>query len=316
MRDKKIEQITVISGKGGTGKTSFAAAFACIEPDLVLADCDVDAANLHLLVAGGKGDGEIEPFKGGFKAAVDPDLCIGCGRCLEVCRFHAVVITEGPGPDSDATARIRDLPCEGCGCCADECPTGAISLRENAAGELFVSPSRFGTLVHARLNPGEGTSGKLVTRVREKAMEIADHNAAELVLIDGSPGIGCPVIASVSGTDGALIVTEPTVSGLHDLIRVADLCAHFKVPAYAVINKCDINLEMAEKIRRHCRDRGIGVLGSVPFDPVFVRALTAGVTVMEYDDNEVTLNLKEIWSALLDSVRKYEHGVPSAAAKG
>jgi MinD superfamily P-loop ATPase len=315
VRSKKITQLAVISGKGGTGKTSYVAAFAHIQTNLVLADCDVDAANLHLLVGGRQEEGATEPFKSGFKAAVDPDVCTGCGRCLNVCRFHAVVITEGPGPDFEAKARIRNLSCEGCGCCADECPTGAISLRENTAGELYVSPSRFGPLVHARLTPGEGTSGKLVTRVREKAKEIAFQNDAELVLIDGSPGIGCPVIASISGTDGALIVTEPTVSGLHDLIRVADLCAHFKIPTFAVINKCDINPDVRDRIKEQCRDRGIEVLGGIPFDPVFVSALTAGVTVMEYDHMDVTVNLKRIWSELLGSIRKYDHGVSKAAAK-
>ena len=315
MRNKQIKQISVISGKGGTGKTSFVAAFACIQPNLIMADCDVDAANLHLLVAGSQGMVETIPFKCGFKAAVDPDVCVACGRCFEVCRFHAVRISEETETNGDTAAQISDLLCEGCGCCTDECPTGAISLTENTAGELYVRPSRFGTLVHARLTPGEGTSGKLVTRVREKAVEIAGDNGVELVLIDGSPGIGCPVIASISGTDAALIVTEPTLSALHDLLRVADLCAHFKVPAYAVINKCDINTELADKIKEYCHHRKIEVLGSVPFDPDFVRALTAGITVMEYDNSDLTHNLKGIWYELLGSIRTYNHGVSKAAAK-
>lgn len=315
MRNNKIKQIAIISGKGGTGKTSYVAAFAFIQQDLVLADCDVDAANLHMLVASGREQGESIPFKSGFKAVVAPETCVGCGTCLDVCRFHAVELAEGTQPDREATARIKDLSCEGCGCCADECPTGAISLTVNTAGELFVSPSRFGTLVHARLAPGEGTSGKLVTRVREKAVEIAHDSDAELILIDGSPGIGCPVIASISGTDGALIVSEPTVSGLHDLVRVADLCAHFKVPTFAVINKCDINPDMAKQIKEECRHRGIKLLGGIPFDPIFVRTMTEGVTVMESGHNDVTSNLKNIWFTLLDSVREYDHGVSKAAAK-
>ena len=315
MRDRKIEQISVISGKGGTGKTSYVAAFACIQPDVVLADCDVDAANLHLLVASGQKNDETIPFTSGYKAMVDPDVCTGCGKCVEVCRFHAVRFEGGAGADSRAKAQIEDLACEGCGCCADECPAAAISLRENTAGELFVSPTRFGTLIHARLTPGQGTSGKLVARVREKAVDIAGEKGAELILIDGSPGIGCPVIASLSGADGALIVTEPTVAGLHDLIRVADLCDHFKIPTYAVINKCDINLELADRIQEQCRDRRVEVLGSVPFDPVFVNALTAGVTVMEYDDSEVARNIKGIWSALLSSMRKNNHAFTKAAAR-
>ena len=220
MRDKKVEQISVISGKGGTGKTSIVAAFACIQQNLILADCDVDAADLHLLVAGTQGGSETEAFRSGYKAVVDPDHCVGCGKCLEVCRFHAVDIILSPGLEWNDRAHIVELMCEGCGCCVDECPKGAVALRENISGDLSVSPSRFGTLVHARLNPGEGSSGKLVTRVRKKANEIAAREGAELILIDGSPGIGCPVIASVIGTDGALIVTEPTVSGLHDLIRI------------------------------------------------------------------------------------------------
>ena len=314
MRNKKIEQISVVSGKGGTGKTSLVAAFACIQQEIVLADCDVDAANLHLLVAGPEEDGKSIPFKSGFKAVVAPDICVGCGACLEVCRFHAVKIPEETGPDRRTTARIRDLSCEGCGCCADQCPAEAISLKENTAGELFISPSRFGTLIHARLTPGEGTSGKLVTSVREKAVEIADQDSAELVLIDGSPGIGCPVIASITGTDGALIVTEPTVSGLHDLIRVADLCSHFTVPTYVVINKCDINPDVTDKIKMHCRKTGIEVLGGVPFDPIFVRTMTSGVTVMEYDHSDVTGNLKNIWASLLGSLRGTDHEISKTSA--
>lgn len=315
MRNNKIKQIAVVSGKGGTGKTSYVAAFACIHQDLVLADCDVDAANLHMLVASPEEQGRSIPFTSGFKAVVAPDTCVGCGTCLDVCRFHAIKLTKGKEPDCGATARIKDLSCEGCGCCADECPAGAISLTVNTAGELFVSPSRFGTLVHARLAPGEGTSGKLVTRVREKAVEIAHNTDAELILIDGSPGIGCPVIASISGTDGALIVTEPTVSGLHDLVRVGGLCEHFKIPTYVVINKCDINPDMTKQIKEHCRRSDIELLGGVPFDPIFVRTLTAGVTVMESDHSDVTSNLKNIWFTLLDSMMKDNHDVSAAAAK-
>jgi len=312
--DRKIKQISVISGKGGTGKTSFVAAFAYLGKDLVLADCDVDAANLHLLVAGRPGDGKAEPFKSGFKARMDADVCAGCGRCLEVCRFHAVRLTEGAGPGRGNPVSIRELSCEGCGCCVDECPVSALSLVENTAGELYVSPSRFGTLVHARLAPGEGTSGKLVTRVRQRAVEIAYRQGAELVLIDGSPGIGCPVIASVSNADGALIVTEPTVSGFHDLTRVMDLCAHFKVPACAAINKWDINPDLTISIEEHCRKREVEILGSVPFDPVFVRALTAGVTVMEYGESDAAMNLNAIWTALQNFLRKYGNGDSNAAA--
>jgi len=315
VRNNKIKQIAIISGKGGTGKTSYVAAFACIQQNLVLADCDVDAANLHMLVASRKEQGESIPFRSGFQAVVATDNCVGCGTCLDVCRFHAVELTEGTEPDRGATARIKSLLCEGCGCCADECPAGAISLNVNTAGKLFVSPSRFGTLVHARLAPGEGTSGKLVTRVREKAVEIAHGSDAELILIDGSPGIGCPVIASITGTDGALIVTEPTVSGLHDLARVEGLCAHFKIPTFAVINKCDINPDMAKQIEEQCRQSGIELLGSIPFDPIFVRTVIAGVTVMESDHSAVTSNLKNIWFTLLESVRKYNHGVSKAAVK-
>jgi MinD superfamily P-loop ATPase len=305
----------VISGKGGTGKTSYVAAFACIESDLVLADCDVDAANLHLVTGQRQKYIEIEAFRSGFKASADPDACIGCATCLNVCRFHAVEMTGITASATIDKARIIDLSCEGCGCCADECPKGAISLTENTAGELFVSPSRFGTLVHARLNPGEGTSGKLVTRVREKAKTIAGQRGSGLVLIDGCPGIGCPVIASISGTDAALIVTEPTVSGFNDFIRAADLCSHFNIPTYTVINKCDINFKVTEMIREHSRSKRIEVLGSVPFDPVFTRAQTEGLTVMEYAKNSSTLNLEEIWSNLLNKVRNFDDDIPEAAAK-
>ena len=301
--------VAITSGKGGTGKTTLALniAVSSFFP-ITLLDCDVDAADLHLLVAANQQDSETEPFISGFKAVVDPYLCTGCGRCQEVCRFHAVETTAEQRPSGNTIARIAHLACEGCGCCVDECPTGAISFIENTAGDLSVSPSRFGTLVHAQLHPGEGSSGKLVTKVREKAQEIAKREDSGLILIDGSPGIGCPVIASLTGTDAILIVTEPTVSGLHDLNRVADLSAYLKIPAYAVVNKCDIDLEMTEKITNNCRERDVEVLGRVPFDLAFVEALSAGVTVVEYNNSSLADDLRNIWSSLVDKVGKSGKG--------
>jgi MinD superfamily P-loop ATPase len=193
---------------------------------------------------------------------------------------------------------IDPLSCEGCGTCSDGCPSAAIELREHQAGELLVTESRFGPLVHARLKPGEGASGKLVTKVRTRARAIAEHNGTELVLVDGSPGIGCPVIASITGVDGVLVVTEPTVSGRSDLERVLDLCRHFEVTACVLINKCDLNEAETTIIRDMCRQRGIPVLGALRFDPAFVDAVVAGRTIMEFCNNGTALKIRQIWSSL------------------
>jgi MinD superfamily P-loop ATPase len=295
-----VKQLAVISGKGGTGKTSLAGAFAALSPGSVLADCDVDAANLHLLVCDGSDLTRSEPFFSGVKAKVDPDLCTGCGWCETACRFSAIRMTGMDGPGNEVLAVVDPMPCEGCGVCFEGCPARAVSLTENHAGELFVTPSRFGTLVHAGLNPGEGSSGKLVTKVRTMAKTIAKEKGSDLIIIDGSPGIGCPVIASLSGVDAVLIVTEPTLSGKSDLERVLELCTHFGVSSYVFINKYDLSEEMARVIQEVCRVQGIPVVGTLGFDPVFVSAMTAGKSVVEIDDGPTARQVRNSWSTIRD----------------
>jgi MinD superfamily P-loop ATPase len=278
-----MREIAVISGKGGTGKTSFVAAFASLVSRPVLADCDVDAADLRLLTSRDLKPFHQEPFRGGFKAQVDPEMCSGCGQCREVCRFEAVRMVKAQGHPGDQRPVINPFACEGCGCCEAVCPEGVIHLSEEITGDLFVSRGRFGPLVHARLHPGEGASGKLVTFVRERAKEIAEKEKADCILIDGSPGIGCPVIASITGTDAVLIVTEPSVSALHDLERVVALIRYFRVPAYLLINKYDINTFLSSKIEEVCADCGVRLLGRIPFDPAFVHAMVDGLTILDVE---------------------------------
>lgn len=235
-----MKQITIISGKGGTGKTSFVAAFAGLAGGAVVADCDVDAADLHLLLKPLSQRRQPEVLKAGYEMVLQPERCSGCGRCIEVCRFGAVRLETVDDRHRRKLLKFDPFQCEGCGCCADVCPEEAIGLREKTAGQVFVSNTRFGPMVHARLGIAQASSGKLVTLVRNRAREIADSDGRDLVLVDGSPGVGCPVIASLSGVNAAVIITEPTVSGLHDLQRVAGLCEHFKVRAFVVVNKWDV----------------------------------------------------------------------------
>ena len=297
-----MKQLAVISGKGGTGKTSLTAAFAALSPEAVFADCDVDAANLHLLICDGLDLTRSEPFVSGVKAGVNPEICTGCGWCETACRFFAISMVEDEKCGGMPLAVVDGMSCEGCGVCFDGCPHGAVSLTDNRAGDLFVSPSRFGTLVHAGLNPGEGSSGKLVTKVRTLAESLAEENCADLVVIDGSPGVGCPVIASLSGVDAVLIVTEPTVSGRSDLKRVLELCGHFDLRAHVLINKYDLSEDMALQIQDECRSREIPVLGMLRFDPVFVSAMIAGKTIIEFDDGPTAREVRRLWSSLRSSL--------------
>ncbi len=291
-----VKQLSVISGKGGTGKTSLVASFAALAENKVLADCDVDAADLHLVLAPEvieRGD-----FVGGKSAKVIADKCIGCGKCAEVCRFEAVTF-DGPANDVVAkTYRIDPLSCEGCGLCAYVCPAGAADFSPHLSGEYYISQTRHGIMVHARLGIAQENSGKLVTLVRSEARRIAEERGLELVIIDGAPGIGCPVIASLAGADLALIVTEPTVSGLHDLDRVADLAAHFGIPACVCVNKCDINPEMTRKIEQYARRRGLDVVGAIRYDPEVTRAQMAGMSVVEMNNGPAAEDIRSVWATL------------------
>lgn len=252
----EIKEIVVISGKGGTGKTTITSSLIPYFQDIVIGDCDVDAPNLQILF--NPQNSEKESFYGMKKAKLDKELCIECGRCYEVCRFDAV---ENP------------KKCESCSICEYVCPVGAIKMVNNEAGEIYVSETKYGKMVHACLFPGEENSGKLVAEVRKKAKKIAQEENKKYILLDGAPGVACNVISSLTGVKKAVIVTEPTLSGLHDLERVLELIERFRIKPYFVINKYDLSLEMANKIEEFLKDKGFEVSVKVPFDKRVVNTI-------------------------------------------
>ena len=278
-----MRELVVISGKGGTGKTSIVASFAALAQNQVMADCDVDAADLHLLLE--PRVREHDEFFSSQSAVIDPDRCTECGTCREVCRYGAV------GEDFI----IDPIACEGCGVCVHFCPQEAIELRQNRSGEWFISETRFGPLVHARLGIAEENSGKLVALVREKAKGIARQDGRDLILVDGAPGIGCPVISSITGADAVMVVTEPTLSGIHDMKRVVDLAAHFDIPVFVCINKYDLNPELAAQVESFCRERDLKLTGKVSYDPVVTKAMVQGRTVVEYSSGSVAREIEKMW---------------------
>jgi len=286
-----MKQIVVISGKGGTGKTVITGAFAALAKNKVMADCDVDAADLHLLL-----NPQIKEryvFKSGVTAFINKELCTQCGKCREICRFDAI------GEDF----AIDPISCEGCAFCSFVCPVKAIEMKENISGEWFISDTRFGPMVHAKLGIAEENSGKLVAQVRQKAKEIAEKQNLDWVIVDGAPGIGCPVIASITGVDCALVITEPTLSGLHDAERVIGVTNHFGVLTKLVINKYDLNLEMTEKIEEYCRKSNISLIGKVGFNKSVVKAMVEGKTIIEYSDNEIKDVISKIWDKFQKELR-------------
>lgn len=281
-----MKQIVVISGKGGTGKTVVTGALAVLAENKVMVDCDVDAADLHLLLS--PAIKERHEFRSGKIAVIDEKLCNKCAQCVRICRFNAIK------PD----VAVEPFSCEGCGLCARICPQGAISMQENIAGEWFVSETKYGPFVHAKLGIAEENSGKLVSKIRQVASDIAKDKGRDYVIIDGPPGIGCPVIASLSGVDIALIVTEPTLSGLHDAQRVIDAAAHFNVSSKLVINKYDLNTDMTYNIEDFCMKKSVPVIGKIPFEKSVVGSIVAGVPVIEHIDDPVKEELVKVWKNL------------------
>jgi MinD superfamily P-loop ATPase len=296
-----VKQVVVLSGKGGTGKTTVAAALAhlaSLEESIVLVDADVDASNLELLLS--PEERERHAFFSSKVAVIDPELCEACGRCQEVCRFDAVL-----APEADGEAfSIDPVACEGCAVCLFQCPGEAIHMEEPQDGLWFLSDTRFGPLLHAHLFAGQENSGKLVAEVRQRAAAIAREDGQAYAIIDGPPGIGCPVIAATTGTDLALIVTEPTVSGIHDLERILGVAEHFGVPALVCINKYDINLQKSREISDYCTALGIEVVGRVPFDTVVTEAMVQGKPITAYEDGSVSRELGQVWQLVRERLAK------------
>jgi len=283
-----MKEIVVLSGKGGTGKTSIVGSFAALAPKKVLSDCDVDAADLHLIL--NPAVRENHEFWSGQTAVIDGSLCTQCGLCQELCRFNAV---------KDYV--VDPISCEGCGFCSYICPVEAITMKENLSGQWFISDTKYGPLVHARLGIAQENSGKLVALVRQQARQLAEKDGVNCIISDGPPGIGCPVISSLSGVGLALLVAEPTLSGIHDLERVLGVCRHFGIPAQVCINKYDINEDNTHQIESFCLSQGVEVAARIPFDKVVTEAMIQGVPVVEYSRNGVSHQIEVLW----DIVSKY-----------
>ena len=281
-----MKQIVVISGKGGTGKTVLTASFASLAVNKVMVDCDVDAADLHLLLK--PEIKERHEFRSGVTAKIDKNICEECGECISVCRFEAI----------RQDFKVDPVSCEGCTICSHVCPAGAIVMEENVSGEWYISETKYGPLVHAKLGIAEENSGKLVAKVRQIAKEIAEREGRDYVIIDGPPGIGCPVIAAISGVDLALIVTEPTLSGMHDMERVAQVSKHFGVSTKVVINKYDLNLKNSETIKQICEQADIEVVERLPFSRQVSESIVQGIPLVEFSRNGISGDIALLWERI------------------
>ncbi len=286
-----MKEIVIISGKGGTGKTSITAAFSLLAGiHAIIADCDVDAADMHLLLE--PDFARSEDFYSGFKAKINNDTCIKCGKCQQLCRFHAI-------RHSQSSFDVISLNCEGCGYCFEVCPSKAIEMVEQNVGKWYISTIKTGTqMVHAKLGIGADNSGKLVAKVKKEARFLAEEHGKDFILVDGSPGIGCPVVSSLSGAHYVVIVTEPTLSGFHDMKRVHEMIQKFKLASGCIINKHDVNEEVTEKIINYCTKKEIDIIAKLPYDESFTSAMTKGKTVLEYSDGELQKALKESWKKI------------------
>ena len=286
-----MKEVVVISGKGGTGKTSITAAFAVLaRNDIVVADCDVDAADMHLLLE--PDFANANDFYSGFLAEIDQDKCTQCGDCANICRFDAI-------PYDTGLYTIDSLACEGCGYCERICPSEAIKMVEQNVGKWYISKLRIDCdMVHARLGIGAENSGKLVAKVKKEARLLAEKSKKNMVLVDGSPGVGCPVVSSLSGADFVVFVTEPTISGLHDLKRVHQLVKKFQIRSGCIINKYNLNMDMYLEIEKYLNEENIISLAKIPYDESFTEAMTMARTIIEYDNNALSEILLAGWGNL------------------
>jgi MinD superfamily P-loop ATPase len=285
-----MRELVVISGKGGTGKTSITACFAALAPGSVVADCDVDAADLHMLLR--PAIERKHEFISGNEAVINGDICTGCGLCMEHCRFGAILET------AFGKYTVDQVGCEGCGVCVHVCPEGAVDFPPCCCGEWYESVTRFGPMVHARLGIARENSGKLVSTVRREAAYIAEKEGRELVISDGPPGTGCPVIASITGASLVVVVTEPTISGKHDMARVIDLARHFSIPGVVVVNKWDINPDMTLDIEAEAGKRGFETLGRIPWDDAFTSAMINAETLIEHSSGATSGRIRETWERI------------------
>ncbi len=295
-----MKDITILSGKGGTGKTSITAALASIIENTVFVDADVDAADLHIIFQ--PKNKETHVFEGAWVASIDSDLCTNCGLCKQHCKFEAIHFKAGGGLQIDSFA------CEGCRLCERICPVNAISSARSVNNHWFVSDTRFGPMVHAKMGPGEENSGMLVTQIRKSAKEIAKEIKADFILNDGPPGIGCAAIASITGADAVILVTEPSKSGFHDVVRLIELVQSFRIPMYALINKFDINLEITKQMESFFDSEGIQLMGKLPFSEEMVYSMVEKKTILEYNkDSEIGKTLSKLWNKIANSELKVEH---------
>lgn len=284
-------EIAVISGKGGTGKSSISAAFATLNGKVVIADCDVDAANLYLLF--NPVHEEETVYIGGHKAVIDYDKCTGCGICMSYCRFDAISFVGNK-------VVISDTSCDGCFLCSRICPPGAISMVQNDKSMMYSGSFRNGKMVFGRLSPGEENSGKLVNMIREKAKQVATENGLDTIILDGPPGIGCPVISTITGVNKVVVVTEPTISGLSDMQRVLEIVRKFNMESFVIINKFDLNRDMSNQIDSWCDSAGVKVIGHLPFDPRMAEAMIQGKSITEYNSgSEISKKINKIWESIL-----------------
>lgn len=292
-----MREVVIISGKGGAGKTSITGAFAHLGENLIFCDLDVDAPDLHLLLD--PVHESEEEFWSGNEAIIDQDVCTGCGHCMELCRFDAI-------SEVDGRYTVNPMQCEGCKVCVTFCPAEAIKFPLKHCGDWYVSTTRFGQMVHAQLFPGEENSGRLVSLLKQKARGMAEEQGLDMVLCDGAPGIGCPVISSMAGTDLAVVVTEPTPSGLHDLKRVAELCEGFRTKVAVLVNKWDINPTMTEEIESYCTGKGYTLVGRFPHDRSVVDAMLERKAVTELGAGPLTDILKTAWTDIVNLLKTIE----------